>query len=137
MADNLTGQGIALGEGRVEVGPDTKKPSRRCFFYGFCTGVNGGNLRNNRDPLDPVLDLRLPAGSDLNGITVVEDAPIRDPPTTPPFTSFQLPPGLLMSKERATSITGSAAGSRTGSGMVRSSACTSAPILIPFWARPG
>ena len=137
MADNLTGERIAFCECRVKFCPDTKKATRCRFIYRFCTGIDGGNLRDNRDPLDPVFDLCLPARRISIGSPSRRMPRMRDPPTTPPFTSFQLQPGLLMSKDRATSIIGSAAGSRTGSGMVISRACTNAPMLIPFWAETG
>ena len=56
---------------------------------------------------------------------------------TPPLTSRQFEPGLLISNERATSMTGAASGSRTGSGMVVSRASMRAPMLIDFWAETG
>ena len=133
MADNLTGERIAFCECRVKFCPDTKKATRCRFLYRFCTGIDGGNLGDNRDPLDPVFDLCLPAWPDLNRIAVAEDAPDERPSND--TSLYFLPvarPGLLMSKDRATSIIGSAAGSRTGSGMVISRACYQRSHVDPF-----
>ena len=60
-----------------------------------------------------------------------------DPPMTPPFTSRQLQPGLLISNDRAMNSTGSISGFRAGSGTTRSRVWIRAPILIPFCAETG
>jgi len=85
MTKYLAGKCIALGEGRVEFCPDPQQSPGCCLVDLLGPGIDGCYRRDNGDPFDLVLNLGLPAGTDLNLFICTEDAPDKRPPDNAAF----------------------------------------------------